>query len=270
MTFQVVPFSAQEYILIQITDTHLLEQPEQEFVGMNPEHSFHQVMQHIRQHYPQTDVIIHTGDLAQAPKPRTYQRYIQFMQQLGIPFFQTPGNHDDEQYFPFHGKHPQQPTLIELGNWRIILLNSAVNNRVDGWISTPQLEQLTELLEQHQAFPTILACHHHPFEMHSKWIDQHKLKNSQELFQLLERFKQIKAVLYGHVHQHSSNNWQHVQCLSTPSTSVQFKPLSEQFALDPIAPGYRVLKLKTNGEFESMIHRLDQIDQPINAEISGY
>ena len=86
MSFQVVPTSAQEYVLIQITDTHLLEQPEHEFVGMNPEQSFHEVMTHIQQHYPQADAIIHTGDLAQAPRPKTYQRYLHFMQQLGIPF----------------------------------------------------------------------------------------------------------------------------------------------------------------------------------------
>ncbi|MGQ2387411.1 3',5'-cyclic-AMP phosphodiesterase [Acinetobacter ursingii] len=270
MSFQVVPTSAQEYVLIQITDTHLLEQPEHEFVGMNPEQSFHEVMTHIQQHYPQADAIIHTGDLAQAPRPKTYQRYLHFMQQLGIPFFHTPGNHDDEKYFPFHQENPQQPVLIELGDWRIILLNTAVSNRVDGLVSTSQLEQLTNLLEQHQAHPTILACHHHPFEMHSKWIDQHKLKNSQAVFNLLERFKQVKAILYGHVHQNSSNFWQHIECLSTPSTSVQFKPCSEQFALDAVAPGYRVLKLKTNGTFETVVQRLEHINHLINTEISGY
>ena len=270
MTFQVVPFSAQEHVLIQITDTHLLEQPEHEFVGMNPEQSFHQVIQHIQSHYPQADLIIHTGDLAQAPRPKTYHRYLDFMQSLEIPFFQTPGNHDDQQYFPFHAEHAQQPTLIQLGNWRIILLNSAVSDHIDGWVSDAQLEQLTALLTAHADQPTILACHHHLFEMHSKWIDQHKLKNSQNIFTTLEPFKQIKAILYGHVHQHSQNFWQHIECLSTPSTCVQFKPHSEQFALDTVAPGYRVIKLKPNGEFETRVHRLENSNQMINTEISGY
>jgi len=97
-----------------------------------------------------------------------------------------------------------------------------------------------------------------------------KLKNSQAVFNLLERFKQVKAILYGHVHQNSSNFWQHIECLSTPSTSVQFKPCSEQFALDAVAPGYRVMKLKTNGTFETVVQRLEHINHLINTEISGY
>ena len=132
MSFQVVPTSAQEYVLIQITDTHLLEQPEHEFVGMNPEQSFHEVMTHIQQHYPQADAIIHTGDLAQAPRPKTYQRYLHFMQQLGIPFFHTPGNHDDEKYFPFHQENPQQP--VSQKNYVLIIdeINRADLARVLG------------------------------------------------------------------------------------------------------------------------------------------
>jgi Icc protein len=40
VTFQVSTLS-QKYVIIQITDTHLLEYPQLEFVGMNPEESFH-------------------------------------------------------------------------------------------------------------------------------------------------------------------------------------------------------------------------------------
>jgi Icc protein len=45
---------------------------------------------------------------------------------------------------------------------------------------------------------------------------------------------------------------------------------SEQFALDAVAPGYRVLKLKTNGTFETVVQRLEHINHLINTEISGY
>lgn len=85
--FQVAPFSSQAHVIIQITDTHLLEDPQHEFVGINPEQSFHQVIAHIRAHYPKIDAIIHTGDLAQTPTAVTYARYLDYMQTLGIPFF---------------------------------------------------------------------------------------------------------------------------------------------------------------------------------------
>ncbi len=87
MTFQVSTLSQKDHVIIQITDTHLLEYPHLEFVGMNPEESFHAIIQQILNKHPEIDAIIHTGDLAQAPTPITYKRYIQYMQTLGLPFF---------------------------------------------------------------------------------------------------------------------------------------------------------------------------------------
>lgn len=92
MTFQVSTLSQKKknHVIIQITDTHLLEYPQLEFVGMNPEESFHAIIQQILKQHPEADAIIHTGDLAQAPTPITYKRYINFMQTLGLPFFSRP------------------------------------------------------------------------------------------------------------------------------------------------------------------------------------
>ncbi len=78
----------------------------------------------ITQQYPQADAIFHTGDLAQVPVAATYQRYLKFMQALNIPHYQIPGNHDDAEGFPFY-MQCNQVHAIELGNWCVILLNTA-------------------------------------------------------------------------------------------------------------------------------------------------
>ena len=62
------------------------------------------------------------------------------------------------------------------GKWSIVLLNSAVPGKTDGWIEQAQLQQLDQILSKFQQQYVIVACHHHPFDMQSKWIDQHKLK----------------------------------------------------------------------------------------------
>ena len=259
----------QDWTIIQISDTHLMNQEDLEFVHMNPEHSFHSVIRQIQQQYPDTDAIVHTGDLAQVPVEETYSRYLAFMQTLGIPFYQIPGNHDDIDIFPFY-QHKNQAQAIHFGRWSFVLLNSAVHDRIDGWIEQEQLQQLDILLAKLQQQFVIVACHHHPFEMQSKWIDQHKLKNTQNLTDILAKYSNVKAVIFGHVHQDSCTEWQHIQFFSTPSTCVQFKPLSEDFALDDQAPGFRVLHLKANGELETQIHRVHTARQQINSEISGY
>ena len=194
MTFQVSALSQNDFVMIQITDTHLLEYPHLEFVGMHPEQSFHAVIDLMRQQHPHIDLIVHTGDLAQNPTPVTYNRYLQHMQSLGIPFFHTPGNHDDVAYFPFHESDQTQATVVELGKWCIILLNSAQPQRIDGKIADGQLAQLTRLLEQLTERHVIIACHHHPFAMESAWIDQHKLKNSSDLLETIRPFSNIKAI----------------------------------------------------------------------------
>ena len=270
VTFQVSKLSQKDFVIIQITDTHLLEYPHLEFVGMHPEQSFHAVIDLMRQQHPQIDMIVHTGDLAQNPTTVTYDRYLKHMQSIGIPFFQTPGNHDDVSHFPFHGADPHQPTVVEIGDWCIILLNSAQPTRIDGKIAEAGLEQLTELLKKHHDRHIMIACHHHPFAMESAWIDQHKLKNSSDLLETIRPFSNIKAIICGHVHQDSINRWQDIQLLSTPSTCIQFKPKSDKFALDEEHPGYRYICLKANGELETQVYRLPTSQRMNSSEVLGY
>ena len=261
--------SSTDKIIIQITDTHLLKDPKEEFVQVNPEHGFHAVMDDIRKNFPHIDAIIHTGDLAQNAKTETYQRYLDYMQQFAVPFFQVPGNHDDIEKFPFATALPE-PTVVDLGAWQIILLNSAVTGKIDGWFDHEHLERLDTLLENNQDRHVILACHHHPFSMHSKWIDQHILKNTTDLKQILSKYNHVKLVVFGHVHQESVNAWHNTEFLSTPSTFVQFKPRSDDFAFDDIAPGYRCLHLKSDGQYSTKVYRLKDYNPKINKEISGY
>jgi 3',5'-cyclic-AMP phosphodiesterase len=258
-----------EWLVIQISDTHLMNQDELEFVHMNPAETFHAVMDDIQQRYPNVDVILHTGDLAQVSAPETYENYLNFMEKLNIPHYQIPGNHDDAAIFPFH-EGTNAAHAVHFGQWTVILLNSAVKNKVYGFIEDEQLEQLDQLLTQYKDQHIIVTCHHHPFEMHSQWIDHHILKNTNHLTHILEKHQNIKLVLFGHVHQDSWNEWNGIHFYSTPSTCVQFKPKSENFALDEQAPGYRVLHLKENGEFKTQIHRINHKNVKINSDISGY
>ncbi len=71
MSFQQSSINTQpDWTIIQISDTHLMDREELEFARMNPEQSFHEVMQQIQQRFPQMDALIHTGDLAQVPVAR--------------------------------------------------------------------------------------------------------------------------------------------------------------------------------------------------------
>ena len=260
---------ADDLTLIQISDTHLMAEAAVDFVHTNPEQSFLDVLADIQTHYSDAHAILHTGDLAQEATQQTYQRYLTHIQSLGLAYFQIPGNHDDAALFPFY-QSQNCAHGIDLGAWTLVLLNSAVAHQVDGWVDDQQLKQLEEILAARPQQHILIACHHHPFAMQSHWIDQHKLKNTEALIDVLGRYPQVKLVLFGHVHQESCHTWQQIEFLSTPSTCVQFKPKSDDFALGTEAPGYRVLQLKSDGSFSTQVHRLTHLQHNINVEISGY
>ena len=85
-----------------------------------------------------------------------------------------------------------------------------------------------------------------------------------------KKYKNIKAAVFGHIHQESVTKWNNIDFYSTPSTFVQFKPLNEDFAFDEIEPGYRCLHLKPNGQFETEVKRVKGYMPKINKEISGF
>lgn len=256
--------------LIQISDTHLLADPDERFVGVKPEQHFSHILQKIKQHFPHMDAVFHTGDVTQDSYPATYERYLNAMRSLDVPFFQTLGNHDNPKYFPNNEPDSPsiQPSVIDLGTWQLIMLNSAVVGRIDGCISQVQLDFLQQHLSTYTK-PTLLAFHHHVFEMNSQWLDEHKLKNSQQLLDVIQQFPHVKACFMGHVHQAFHCKWQHIDFYSIPATSVQFKPKSVDFSLDNTAPAYRSLVLKADGTYETELHYLN-VFQHIYTHYPGY
>ena len=57
--------------------------------------------------------------------------------------------------------------------------------------------------------------------------------------------------------------------LSTPSTCIQFQPNSPDFTLDDKQPGFRYLKLYSNGDWESWVERVPFL-YPLNLSNTGH
>jgi Icc protein len=55
-----------------------------------------------------------------------------------------------------------------------------------------------------------------------------------------------------------------------PSTCVQFKPLSKDFAIDDVAPGYRWLDLYPDGRVETAVSRVDGVKFEVDFSVKGY
>ncbi|MOA49871.1 3',5'-cyclic adenosine monophosphate phosphodiesterase CpdA [compost metagenome] len=87
---------------------------------------------------------------------------------------------------------------------------------------------------------------------------------------MIERFPQVKAMLWGHIHQEFDQLREQVRLLASPSTCVQFAPGSEEFQVDRSAPGYRWLRLHADGLLETGVSRVTGIDFEIDYSVKGY
>ncbi|MFZ3191970.1 MAG: 3',5'-cyclic-AMP phosphodiesterase [Moraxellaceae bacterium] len=258
--------------MIQVSDPHLFKDPNACLLGMNTQQSFAQVLALIQQNHPKIDLVLATGDIAQAPALETYARFHQLLAALGAPQHWLQGNHDLDQLF-LGGSVPHacsSPSVIAVGNWRIIMLNSSEDHQVAGHFSRHELEWLQDALESTADFHTIVALHHHPLAVGSRWLDAHMLTDSFPFWRIIEQHPQVRSILHGHVHQVFEAVRGHTSIYSCPSTCIQFKPLSREFALDRVPPGYRWLRLHANGQLETGVHRLAKIPNGVDFLSLGY
>ena len=82
------------------------------------------------------------------------------------------------------------------------------------------------------------------------------LHNATAFWAVVDRFPQVRAVLWGHVHQTFEQQRKDVRLLATPSTCLQFEPGSADFKVSNQAPGYRWLRLLPDGDVQTGVSRL--------------
>lgn len=246
--------------LLQITDTHLFEPADGSLLSVKTAESFQAVVSTIAENKVEFDAILATGDISQDHSAKSYRRFESGIAPLSKPCFWLPGNHD---FKPNMGSvlpstQIQQVNHVLLGeHWQMILLDSQVVGVPHGRLSDQQLEFLDRKLAENASKHTLILLHHHPILVGSTWLDQHNLKDSEEFWGIVDKHTNVKAVLCGHVHQDMNRKRNDVTVMATPSTCVQFRPNSNDFALDALSPGWRELQLFDDGHFETQVNRLD-------------
>ena len=83
--------------------------------------------------------------------------------------------------------------------------------------------------------------------MASRWLDRVGLTNAAEFLRVIDGHRNVRAIVWGHVHQNYDALRQGVRLLATPSTCAQFLPNADEFAVDRRPPGYRTLELHADG-----------------------
>lgn len=194
--------SKSQWHILQLSDTHFLENADNKLFNLNTHQTFVSVIDKIKQSSIKPDYILLTGDLSHDGSQASYQRLANFIDALKTPVFYLPGNHDVQPNIHDYlsSQFIQNKSLIEIGNWRILLLDSTVPDTNFGYLSLAQLERLEKTLSTTTNHPVLIAMHHHLL-FDDRFKNTYEVINSDEFFKILDKFKHVKAVIYGHVHQ---------------------------------------------------------------------
>lgn len=258
--------------LIQISDCHLGPLDGEVLLGLNTDQSLQDVLQLIAEKESDFEHIVCTGDIASACHDSCYRRFVAKVRQyFSAPLSWLPGNHDSVPIMAaLDIPNPPITRAIALGNWLVILLDSVVPMKVHGNLAQSELDFLEQTLAQNPGKHIIVMLHHQPVAVGSAWIDQYIVRNAEAFFAVIDRHPQVKAIVWGHVHQDFRGQRNKTVLLATPSTCVQFKPLCDDFTVDTLMPGYRWFDLYEDGRFETGVERVTGKQYVIDYKSTGY
>ena len=245
--------------LVQITDCHIFAAAGERLRGMDTRSSYEAVLSAAILEHPNLDLWLATGDLSEDGSAEAYQFLARRFDATGVPTYWLPGNHDDPARMVSHfvaSRVRAAKRLIAAG-WQILLLDSTLPGEVCGRVGEAQLEFLDRSLREQPELHALVCLHHQAVDSGSRWIDRKGLQNGAELRARLARHDNVRAVLWGHVHQEGRWHESGIEWMSTPSSCVQFKPSSTEFALGDEAPGYRYLELAGDGSILTAVHRVE-------------
>ena len=258
--------------ILQLTDLHILPNPGDKLLGIDTEYYFHAVLEHAFAALPHFDLLLLTGDLAQHPCLSSYLRILKRLAAFNIPCICLPGNHDDyalmQQVLNTARVNCNKQVLLD--NWQLISLNSQIPGAPEGRLSHEELLFLEKCLTAYPNHHALIAVHHHCRPTNSAWMDTLMIENNAELFSLIGKHPNVKAITCGHIHQTMDMTTDSVRIMGTPSTCFQFKPGSTVFSVDDSAPGYRIIQLYPGGRIESEIQRLPGQLTGLQTDRHGY
>jgi len=257
-----------EPFFVQISDTHLFEDPATRLWDVAPDPMLDRALEEVAKLEGRPAFVIFSGDCSSDGSVVSYERLREKVAKLGVPAYYLPGNHDDPQVLSqvlcgkeLAPKEKLTQTFETLG-WRFILLDSSIPGEDGGSLGDAQRAWLRTTLAEQPRTPTIVIVHHNPMPVGSAWLDPMTIADGNALTAILDTSQQVRAVLFGHIHQVFEKSRDGAQYLSAPSTFFQFKPNSPRFGKDDRPAGVRIVRL--NGDtLKSAVYRFGEPLPPI-------
>lgn len=240
--------------LVHFTDPHLFGDPDGRLRGVETLATLKRCVGHARRHHFPVDALLLTGDLVQ-DDAHGYGHLPGVFEGLRVPVHTLAGNHDTprEMQLRLASRPFDLSPIVRYRDWVVFMLDTVVPGHEHGHFDEETLDFLDEGLSRHADAHALICMHHQPVPTGSAWLDEIGSDNPAALFEVLDRHDNLRALLWGHVHQAHDTMREGVALMSTPSTCAQFLPESEDFALDERPPAYRWLHLYPDGRIDTRV-----------------
>lgn len=240
-------------------------------LGVNTRDSLDAVIAQALRDHGEADLILATGDLAQDASEEAYRLFGEKLKPFQCDTAWIAGNHDDSPLLNRVASELNAGSRhLVMGGWQFVLLDSSVPGKVYGQLAESELAFLEKSLAENPDLPALITLHHHPVDIDTKWMSSIGLRNSDDFWRIVDRFPQVKTVLWGHIHQEYDEYRKGVRLLATPSTCIQFKAGSVNFSVEERAPGYRWFEMLPNGDFTTGVERAEEFMFELDMTSTGY
>ena len=257
--------------VLQLTDPHLMADPAGALLGVNTRDSLDAVIAQVLRDHGQPDIILATGDIAQDASEEAYRLFGEKLKAFHCGSAWIAGNHDDAAVLTrIATELDASPRHILMGGWQFVLLDTSVPGKVYGELAESELAFLEKSLTDYPDQPALIALHHHPVEIGTQWMSAIGLRDNVDFWRIVDRFPQVKTVLWGHIHQEYDEYRKDVRLLATPSTCIQFTAGSVKFSVEEKSPGYRWFEMMPNGDFRTEVKRSEGFIFELDMNSTGY
>ncbi len=257
--------------VLQITDPHLMADASGSLLGVNTRDSFNAVLQCAQSRFSNPDLLLATGDLSQDGSAAAYHEFARKTSVFKCPASWVAGNHDDREMLAEIAELTgASHRHLLAGEWQIVMLDSSVGGQVHGYVSEVELSFLESALAAYRDRPALVCLHHHPVAVGTAWMENIGLYNRDAFWSVIDRFPQVKAVLWGHIHQELDRYRGDIRLLATPSTCIQFEAGSDEFSVEKVGPGFRWLELQPDGTLETGVVRAHDFSYDLDIDSGGY
>ena len=228
--------------------------------GTVTQDSLQRVLDHYQASDWRADRALITGDLIQDDSAEAYDRFRELLLPLKMRMHCVPGNHDVRDLMrPVCSRPPfSYCAKEEVRDWLLLGLDSCIAGNAGGEIADEEFDRMDLIISESTAKHIMVCLHHPPIPMGSAWLDTVALKNGDELLQRLQSVDRVRLLIFGHVHQAYDAEHNGIRIIGTPSTCSQFKPGSDDFALDDRPPAYRRITLRDDGSSDTELIWVDE------------